>query len=56
MPAEIRRINEGDGETVAALWDEQARTEPDGAPLPRSVKRVPSTERPWTLVVRYAAR
>ena len=34
MTAEIRRIKEGEGETVATLWDEQARTEPDGAPLP----------------------
>jgi ribosomal protein S18 acetylase RimI-like enzyme len=34
MTTEIRRIKEGEGETVAALWDEQARTEPDGAPLP----------------------
>ena len=32
--AEIRRIKEGEGESVAALWDEQARTEADGAPLP----------------------
>ncbi len=31
--AEIRRIRDGEGEIVAALWDEQARTEPDGAPL-----------------------
>ncbi len=34
MTAEIRRIRDGERETVAALWDEQARTEPDGAPLP----------------------
>lgn len=39
MTAEIRRIKEGEGETVAALWDEQARTEPDGAPLPARGRR-----------------
>jgi ribosomal protein S18 acetylase RimI-like enzyme len=39
MTADIRRINEGEGETVAALWDEQARTEPDGAPLPARGRR-----------------
>ena len=31
--AEIRQIREGDGEAVAALWDEDARTGIDGAPL-----------------------
>lgn len=36
---EVRRIREGEGETVAALWDEQARTEPDGAPLPARGRR-----------------
>ena len=29
--AEIRRIADGEGETVAALWDEQNRTGIDGA-------------------------
>jgi len=33
MTAEIRRIKEGEGDAVAALWDEQARTDPDGTPL-----------------------
>ncbi len=37
--AEIRRINEGEGETVAALWDEQARDDPDGGPLPEWGRR-----------------
>jgi GNAT superfamily N-acetyltransferase len=31
--AEIRRIADGEGETVATLWDEQNRTGIDGAPL-----------------------
>jgi ribosomal protein S18 acetylase RimI-like enzyme len=39
MTAEIRRIKEGEGETVAALWDEQARTDPDGGPLPAQGRR-----------------
>ena len=36
---EIRRINEGERETVAALWDEQARATPDGGPLPARGRR-----------------
>ncbi len=32
--AEIRRIADGEGETVAALWDQSARIAVDGAPLP----------------------
>lgn len=39
MTAEIRRIRESEGETVAMLWEEQARTEPDGAPLPPQGRR-----------------
>jgi hypothetical protein len=39
MTAEIRRIREGGGETVAALWDEQAHTEPGGAQLPTRGRR-----------------
>ncbi len=31
--AEIRRIIDGEGATVAALWDEQARGSTDGGPL-----------------------
>lgn len=31
--AELRRIEDGEGALVAALWDEQAREGPDGAPL-----------------------
>ncbi|HEY3947272.1 MAG TPA: hypothetical protein VGL78_18755 [Solirubrobacteraceae bacterium] len=30
--AEIRRIADGEGETVAALWDQQSRTGIDGGP------------------------
>jgi GNAT superfamily N-acetyltransferase len=36
---EIRQINEGEGEAVAALWDEQARATPDGGPLPARGRR-----------------
>ncbi|MHB1468005.1 MAG: GNAT family N-acetyltransferase [Solirubrobacteraceae bacterium] len=32
--AEIRRIKDSEGETVATLWDEDSRTGIDGAPLP----------------------
>ncbi|MHB8533523.1 MAG: GNAT family N-acetyltransferase, partial [Solirubrobacteraceae bacterium] len=37
--AEIRRIKDGEGETVAALWDEDARTGIDGAQLPMRGRR-----------------
>lgn len=37
--AEIRRIKDGEGETVAALWDEQNRTGIDGAPLSERGRR-----------------
>jgi GNAT superfamily N-acetyltransferase len=37
--AEIRRIAEGEGETVAALWDEQNRTSADGGPLTERGRR-----------------
>lgn len=37
--AEIRRIADGEGETVAALWDEQNQTGIDGAPLSERGRR-----------------
>lgn len=37
--AEIRRIKDGEGETVAALWDEQNRTGIDGGPLSEHGRR-----------------
>jgi ribosomal protein S18 acetylase RimI-like enzyme len=37
--AEIRQIKDGEGEAIAALWDEDARTGIDGAPLPPSGRR-----------------
>jgi len=37
--AEIRTIADGEGEAVAALWDEQARGGPDGAPLSERGRR-----------------
>lgn len=37
--AEIRWIKDGEGETVAALWDEQNRTGIDGAPLSERGRR-----------------
>lgn len=36
---EIRQIADGEGETVAALWDEQNRTGIDGAPLSERGRR-----------------
>ncbi len=32
--AEIRQINDGEGEMATALWDENARITVDGGPLP----------------------
>ncbi len=37
--AEIRRIADGEGETVAELWDEQNRTGIDGCPLSERGRR-----------------
>lgn len=37
--ADIRRITDGEGETVAALWDEQNRTGIDGSPLSERGRR-----------------
>ena len=37
--AEIRRIADGEDETVAALWDEQNRTGIDGGPLSERGRR-----------------
>jgi GNAT superfamily N-acetyltransferase len=37
--AEVRRIRDGEGETAAALWDEQARAEVDGGPLSEPGRR-----------------
>ncbi len=37
--AEIRQIKDGEGETVATLWDEDARLGIDGAPLPARGQR-----------------
>lgn len=37
--AEIRRIADGEGETVAELWDEQNRTSIDGGPLSEPGRR-----------------
>jgi GNAT superfamily N-acetyltransferase len=37
--ADIRRITDGEGETVAALWDEQNRTGIDGGPLSEPGRR-----------------
>ncbi len=37
--AEIRRIADGEGETVAALWEEQNRTGIDGGPLSERGRR-----------------
>lgn len=37
--AEIRQIRDREGEAVAALWDQDARTGIDGAPLPARGRR-----------------
>jgi GNAT superfamily N-acetyltransferase len=37
--AEIRRIRDGEGEAVAALWDESARMTVDGGPLSERGRR-----------------
>lgn len=37
--AEIRRITEGEGERVAALWEEQNRTSLDDGPLTECGRR-----------------
>jgi ribosomal protein S18 acetylase RimI-like enzyme len=37
--AEVRRIADGEGETVAALWDEQSRTGIDRSPLSEPGRR-----------------
>ena len=37
--AKIRRIADGEGETVAAMWDEQNRTGIDGGPLSERGRR-----------------
>lgn len=37
--AEIRQIADGEGQTVAALWDEQNQTGIDGAPLSERGRR-----------------
>lgn len=53
--AEIRRISDGEGETVAALWDEQNRTGIDGAPLSQPASSPAHSER-WTPTSSAATR